>query len=75
MEKYGGKRDLFVIYFFNNNIWQRLERATGFKNHFTGKINLIKGENPIVDSLSIVSEWSVVAKCANHGLIYLWDLK
>jgi len=34
-----------------------------------------KGENPIVDSLSIVSEWSVVAKCANHGLIYLWDLK
>jgi len=34
-----------------------------------------KGENPIVDSLAIVAENSVVAKCANHGLIYLWDLK
>lgn len=34
-----------------------------------------KGENPIVDSLAIVSEWTVVAKCANHGLIYVWDLR
>jgi len=33
------------------------------------------GENPIVDSLSVVGEWSIVAKCALHGLIYLWDLK
>lgn len=34
-----------------------------------------QGENPIVDSLAVVSEYSVVAKCANHGLIYMWDLK
>lgn len=34
-----------------------------------------KDENPIVDSLAIVSEYTVVAKCANHGLIYLWDLR
>jgi len=33
------------------------------------------GENPIVDSLAIVAENSVVAKCANHGCIYMWDLK
>jgi hypothetical protein len=33
------------------------------------------GENPIVDSLAVVGEWSIVAKCALHGLIYLWDLK
>ena len=35
----------------------------------------VQGENPIVDSLAVVSEYSVVAKCANHGLIYMWDLK
>jgi WD40 repeat protein len=34
-----------------------------------------KDENPIVDSLAIVSEYTIVAKCANHGLIYLWDLR
>ena len=34
-----------------------------------------QGENPIVDSLAVVSEWTVVAKCALHGLIYMWDLK
>ena len=33
------------------------------------------GENPIVDSLAVVSEWTIVAKCALHGLIYVWDLK
>ena len=33
------------------------------------------GENPIVDSLAVVSEWTIVAKCALHGLIYMWDLK
>ena len=32
-------------------------------------------ENPIVDSLAVVSEWTIVAKCALHGLIYMWDLK
>ena len=34
-----------------------------------------KGENPIVDSLAIASEWTIVSKCALHGLIYVWDLK
>ena len=34
-----------------------------------------QGENPIVDSLAVVSEWTIVAKCALHGLIYMWDLK
>ena len=34
-----------------------------------------KGENPIVDSLAVASEWTVVSKCALHGLIYIWDLK
>ena len=35
-----------------------------------------KGENPVVDSVAVVGEWSVVTKCADHdGLIYLWDLK
>ena len=34
-----------------------------------------KGENPIVDSLAVASEWTVVSKCALHGLIYVWDLK
>ncbi len=34
-----------------------------------------KGENPIVDSLAISSSWTVVSKCALHGLIYVWDLK
>ena len=34
-----------------------------------------KGENPIVDSLAIASDWTVVSKCALHGLIYVWDLK
>lgn len=34
-----------------------------------------KGENPIVDSLSVASEWTIVSKCALHGLIYVWDLK
>merc|ERR1712073_278340 len=33
------------------------------------------GENPIVDSLAVVGEWTIVAKCALHGLIYMWDLK
>jgi len=33
------------------------------------------GENPIVDSLAVVSETTIVAKCALHGLIYVWDLK
>ena len=33
------------------------------------------GEFPIVDSVGVVSEWSIVAKCALHGLLYLWDLK
>jgi hypothetical protein len=23
----------------------------------------------------VVSEWTIVAKCALHGLIYMWDLK
>ena len=36
---------------------------------------MCKGENPIVDSLAVVSEWAIVAKCALHGLIYMWDLK
>ncbi len=35
----------------------------------------MQGENPIVDSLAVVSEWTIVAKCALHGLIYMWDLK
>lgn len=34
-----------------------------------------KGENPIVDSLAMSSDWTVVSKCALHGLIYVWDLK
>jgi len=34
-----------------------------------------QGENPIVDSLAVVSETTIVAKCALHGLIYMWDLK
>jgi len=34
-----------------------------------------KGENPIVDSIAIAGEHNVVAKCANHGLIYMFDLK
>jgi len=34
-----------------------------------------KGENPIVDSIAIAGEYSIVAKCANHGLIYMFDLK
>ena len=34
-----------------------------------------KGEHPIVDSLAVASEWTVVSKCALHGLIYIWDLK
>jgi hypothetical protein len=33
-----------------------------------------KGENPIVDSLAVASEWTIVSKCALHGLIYVWDL-
>ena len=39
-------------------------------------INLLfQGENPIVDSIAIAGEHSIVAKCANHGLIYMFDLK
>ena len=34
-----------------------------------------EGENPIVDSLAISSNWTIVSKCALHGLIYVWDLK
>merc|ERR1719510_469121 len=34
-----------------------------------------KEENPIVDSLAMASDWTVVSKCALHGLIYVWDLK
>ena len=34
-----------------------------------------EGQNPIVDSLVVASEWTVVSKCALHGLIYVWDLK
>ena len=34
-----------------------------------------KGGNPIVDSLAMASDWTVVSKCALHGLIYIWDLK
>lgn len=33
------------------------------------------GENPIVDSLAIASNWTIVSKCALHGLIYVWDLR
>ena len=33
------------------------------------------GENPIVDSLAVASKWTIVSKCALHGLIYVWDLK
>ncbi|XP_040567985.1 leucine-rich repeat and WD repeat-containing protein 1 [Lepeophtheirus salmonis] len=33
------------------------------------------GENPIVDSLAVASENTIVSKCALHGLIYVWDLK
>ena len=34
-----------------------------------------QGENPVVDSVAVVTEWSVVTKCAAHGLLNLWDLK
>ena len=34
-----------------------------------------EGENPIVDSLAVSSKWTIVAKCALHGLIYVWDLR
>jgi len=34
-----------------------------------------EGENPIVDSLAVASKWTIVSKCALHGLIYVWDLK
>ncbi len=34
-----------------------------------------EGENPIVDSLAVASKWTVVSKCALHGLIYVWDLR
>ena len=35
-----------------------------------------KRDKPVVDSVAVVGEWSVVTKCADHdGLIYLWDLK
>ncbi len=34
-----------------------------------------EGENPIVDSLAVASKWTVVSKCALHGLIYVWDLQ
>ena len=34
-----------------------------------------EGENPIVDSLAVASTWTVVSKCALHGLIYVWDLR
>ena len=37
--------------------------------------NKDQGENPIVDSIGVLSEWTIVAKCALHGLIYMWDLK
>lgn len=33
------------------------------------------GENPIVDSLAVASKWTIVSKCALHGLIYIWDLR
>ena len=33
------------------------------------------GENPIVDSLAIASKWTIVSKCALHGVIYVWDLR
>lgn len=33
------------------------------------------GHKPIVDSLAVVSDWTVVSKCVPHGLIYVWDLK
>ena len=34
-----------------------------------------EGENPIVDSLAVATTWTVVSKCALHGLIYVWDLR
>ena len=34
-----------------------------------------EGENPVVDSLDVATEWNVVSKCALHGLIYVFDLK
>ena len=34
-----------------------------------------RGENPIVDSLAVASDWTIVSKCALHGLIYVYDLK
>jgi len=34
-----------------------------------------RGENPIVDSLAVASDWTIVSKCALHGLIYVFDLK
>lgn len=37
--------------------------------------NRDNGENPIVDSLAVASQWTIVSKCALHGLIYVWDLK
>ncbi len=34
-----------------------------------------EGQKQIVDSLAVVSDWTVVSKCVPHGLIYVWDLK
>ncbi len=34
-----------------------------------------EGENPIVDSLAVSSNWTIVSKCALHGLIYVWNLR
>jgi len=34
-----------------------------------------RGENPVVDSLAVASDWTIVSKCALHGLIYVFDLK
>ena len=28
-----------------------------------------------VDSIAVVGEWTIVAKCIKHGLLYVWDLK
>ena len=33
-----------------------------------------RGEN-VVDSIAVVGEWTIVVKCINHGLLYVWDLK
>ena len=33
-----------------------------------------QGEND-VDSIAVVGEWTIVVKCINHGLLYVWDLK